>query len=270
MIRTARKARASHLAVPLVLVPALALVAAGCGSDDDNAGSTSTTAPETHKITVLAAASLTGTFTELGKQFEAAHLGTTVTFSFAASSALAQQINSGAPADVFASASTKNMTEVVDAGNATDPKVFATNSLEIAVPKDNPAHIDELGDLDEPGVKVALCEEQVPCGVAAKTVLEKSGEKITPVTYGADVKAVLTSVTLGEVDAGLVYQTDVAAAGDKVTGIEIPADVNARTTYPVATLKDAKDQETAKAFVDYVLSDEGSKVFTEAGFGPPA
>ncbi|EFC85451.1 molybdate ABC transporter substrate-binding protein [Parafrankia sp. EUN1f] len=273
MIRTGRKARVSRLAVPLVLVPALALLAAGCGSDDDTAtaapSASATASAEPHKITVLAAASLTETFTTLGKQFEAAHPGTTVTFSFAASSALAQQINSGAPADVFASASAKNMTEVVDAGNATGPTTFATNSLEIAVPADNPAKIDEIGDLDEAGVKVALCEAQVPCGVAATTVLDKAGEKVTPVTYGADVKAVLTSVSLGEVDAGLVYRTDVASADPKkVIGVEIPADVNAKTSYPIVALKESKDAETAKAFVDYVLSADGTKVLTEAGFGP--
>lgn len=273
MIRTTRPGRVSRLTRPrllvsALLVPALALLAAGCGSDDDS--DTAAAPPESHKITVFAAASLTGTFKELGAQFEAAHPGITVEFSFAASSALAQQINSGAPADIFASASTKNMTEVVDAGNATDPKTFATNSMEIAVPKDNPAKIDELGDLDEPGVKIALCEARVPCGVAAATVFEKSGEKVTPVTYGADVKAVLTSVSLGEVDAGIVYRTDVAAAADKVTGIEIPADVNASTSYPVATLKDSDDPETAKAFVEFVLSDAGTKVLTAAGFGPPA
>ncbi|MEX5637481.1 molybdate ABC transporter substrate-binding protein [Parafrankia sp. FMc2] len=274
MIRTARKARVSRFAVPLLLVPALALVAAGCGSDDDETTAAppaaTTAAAEPHTITVFAAASLTETFTELGRQFEAGHPGTTVEFSFAASSALAQQINSGAPADVFASASTKNMTEVVDAGNAADPKTFATNSLEIAVPKDNPARIDDLADLASPDVKVALCEAQVPCGVAATTVLEKAGLRVTPVTFGQDVKAVLTTVGLGEVDAGLVYQTDVASAEDRVTGIEIPADVNARTSYPVATVSESQEAETAKEFVEFVLSDEGAAVLTEAGFGPPA
>ncbi|TCJ36713.1 molybdate ABC transporter substrate-binding protein [Parafrankia sp. BMG5.11] len=274
MIRASRRStRVSRLAVPLVLVPALALVAAGCGSDDDTATPAATTtgaAPESHSITVFAAASLTETFTELGKQFEAAHPGTKVEFSFAASSALAQQINSGAPADVFASASPKNMTEVVDAGHAKDPTTFATNSLEIAVPKDNPARIDDIGDLDTPGVKVSLCEAQVPCGVAATTVLDKAGEKVTPVTYGQDVKAVLTSVRLGEVDAGLVYRTDVAAAGADVVGVEIPANVNATTSYPIAVLTDSDETETAQQFVDSLLSTEGVKVLTEAGFGPPA
>ncbi|WP_026310717.1 molybdate ABC transporter substrate-binding protein [Parafrankia elaeagni] len=275
MIRTARKTRVSRLAVPLVLVPALALVAAGCGSDDDDESTAAppaatTAAAEPHTITVFAAASLTETFTELGRQFEADHPGTTVEFSFAASSALAQQINNGAPADVFASASTRNMTEVVDAGNAADPKTFATNSLEIAVPRDNPARIDDLADLADPDVKVALCEARVPCGVAATTVLEKAGLQVTPVTFGPDVKAVLTTVGLGEVDAGLVYQTDVASAEDRVTGIEIPADVNARTSYPVATVNESKEAQTAEEFVEFVLSDEGAAVLTEAGFGPPA
>jgi molybdate transport system substrate-binding protein len=220
-------------------------------------------------ITVLAASSLTGAFTTLGKQFEAAHPGTTVTFSFGASSALATQITQGAPADVFASASAKNMDSVVTAKAADTPTTFVKNVMEIAVPPKNPAHIAALADLAKSGVKVALCQAAVPCGATAAKVFANAKLTVKPVTQEADVKSTLAKVELGEVDAGVVYVTDVLAAKDKVTGIEIPAAVNASTSYPIATLTASKNADLAKAFVDYVLSADGASVLTAAGFAKP-
>ena len=216
---------------------------------------------------MFAAASLTGSFTELGKTFEAAHPGTTVKFSFGPSSGLAAQITSGAPADVFASASPKNMSQVGSA--ATGSTVFARNSMEIAVPPDNPAKIDSLDDLAAKGVKVVLCAEAVPCGSTARKVFSNAKLTVKPVSNEVDVKSTLNKVTLGEADAGVVYVTDVKAAGSKVTGVEIPADVNASTDYPIATLTASKNAAVAKAFVDYVTSPDGSAALTAAGFEKP-
>jgi molybdate transport system substrate-binding protein len=259
--------------VPLAALLAAAAVLAGCGgSDDDPASGASGTASATNlsgTITVFAAASLTGSFTEIGKQFEAAHPGTTVTFSFGPSSGLATQITQGAPADVFASASTKNMDQVVTAKAATSPTPFANNSMEIAVPPANPAKITGLADLAKPGVKVALCAEDVPCGVVAREVFANAKITVTPVTNEVDVKATLTKVELGEVDAGVVYVTDVKAAADRVTGIPIPADVNASTSYPIAPLSASRNAPLAQAFVDYVLSDDGAAVLASSGFDKP-
>ena len=255
-------------------VATLAL-ATGCGSSGDDTSSGSGSSRPTSSgavsgtVTVFAAASLTETFTTLGKQFEAAHRGTTVRFNFGASSSLAENINQGAPADVFASASPKNMQQVVDGGGATDPKTFADNVMQIAVPPDNPGNITKLSDLARPGLKVALCQPQVPCGTVAAQVFENANITVTPVTQGADVKSVLTTVQLGEVDAGVVYKTDVQAAGTKVKGIEIPADQNASTSYPIAALATAPNAAGAAAFVDYVLSNDGEKVLAEAGFAAP-
>jgi molybdate transport system substrate-binding protein len=218
---------------------------------------------------VLAAASLTGSFTEIGKDFEAAHPGTEVVFSFGASSTLATQITSGAPADVFASASAKNMDAVVAAKAVADPKTFAKNVMEVAVPPTNPAKITQLTDLARPGVKVVLCAEAVPCGSTARKVFTNARITVTPVSNEADVKATLAKITLGEADAGVVYVTDVLAAGDKVKGITIPADLNASTSYPIATLTAAKNPDLATAFVDYVLSVEGATTLTDAGFEKP-
>lgn len=262
---------------------ALVIVAlAGCGSTSDNtgsgagstgAGSTasqgSSSAAMSGDITVLAAASLTESFTELGKQFEAAHPGTKVTFSFAASSALAQQINSGAPADVFASASQKNMDQVVTAGGATNPKVFAKNVMEIATPPSNPGGVMSVNDLAKSSVKTALCQPQVPCGSVAEKVFTNAKVTVKPVTLEPDVKSVLSKVDLGEVDAGVVYVTDVKAAGDKVKGVQIPADVNASTSYPIAALSKSGNASVAAAFVDFVLSPDGQSVLTQAGFQGP-
>jgi molybdate transport system substrate-binding protein len=256
-------------------VAALALVA-GCGNDsgDGNAsgsGSSSSASGSnvSGTVTVFAAASLTESFGTLGKQFEAAHPGTTVKFNFGASSALAESITQGAPGDVFASASPKNMQQVVDGGEATDSKNFANNVMEIAVPPDNPANVGTVADLAKSGTKVALCQPQVPCGSVAAQVFKNANVTVTPVTLGPDVKSVLTSVQLGEVDAGVVYKTDVQAAGTKVKGIEIPTDQNASTSYPIAALTKAPNAAGAAAFVDYVLSADGEKVLTQVGFASP-
>jgi molybdate transport system substrate-binding protein len=234
-----------------------------CGGGESGSGSDQVT------LRVFAAASLTGTFTELGKQFEKAHPGTTVQFNFGPSSGLAEQIGSGAPADVFASASPANMDTVVQGGDAKDPKDFATNSMEIALPPDNPGKVARLSDLAKPGVKVALCQAQVPCGKVATEVFSKAGLTVKPISEEVDVKSVLTKVTLGEVDAGVVYVTDVLAAGDKVKGVQIPAGQNAETTYPIAALTGSKHARTASEFVDLVLSEEGAAALTKAGFQGP-
>ena len=256
------------LAAPVaVAVATVAAALTGCG------GPAPGTAPAggdlAGTVTVFAAASLTEAFGTLGTEFEARHAGVTVRFNFAASSALAASIGQGAPADVFASASEATMRTVVDGGRAAGPRVFATNVLAIAVPPGNPAGVTRPADLARPGLKVALCQRQVPCGGTAQAVLARAGVSVTPVTYGADVKAVLTAVRLGEVDAGLVYATDVRAAGAAVTGIPIPADRNAATAYPVAVLDDAPNEAAARAFVDLVLSAEGRRVLTGAGFTAP-
>jgi len=237
---------------------------AACGSEDDSGA--------THRdvtIRVFAAASLTGTFTELGRQFENDHPGTKVQFNFGPSSGLAEQIGSGAPADVFASASPSNMDTVVQADEAKDPKDFATNSMEIATPADNPGRIAALADLAKPDVKVAVCQAEVPCGKVAAEVFANANLTVKPATEEVDVKSVLTKVTLGEVDAGVVYVTDVLAAGDLVNGVEIPSDVNAETKYPIATLSGSKHTRTAGEFVELVLSDAGAKVLEDAGFQGP-
>jgi molybdate transport system substrate-binding protein len=250
-----------------VILAALAAVAAAGCSSSSSAASTSGS-PSTGTITVFAAASLMGTFTQLGKQFEAAHKGATVKFSFGPSDGLAAEITSGAPADVFASASAKTMDTVVSAGDAASPQDFARNVMEVAVPPNNPANVTSVTDLSKKSVKVALCQPTVPCGVVAAEVFKHAGITVRPVTLPADVKSVLTQVELGNVDAGMVYVTDVMAAGSKVKGVPIPASDNASTLYPIATIS-SKHKSEAQAFVNYVLSPAGQQVLTAAGFQSP-
>ena len=261
---------------PFTTVTALAasILLAGCTSSAGGATASSSAAATaanavTGTINVFAAASLTDSFTTLGTQFEAAHPGTKITFVFGPSSGLATQITQGAPADVFASASGKNMDAVVAAKAAGTPMPFARNVAEIAVPPTNPANITTLADLAKPRVKVALCEPEVPCGALAAKVFASAGLKVTPATLEADVKATLTKVELGEVDASVVYVTDVRAAGSKVRGIEIPAAVNATTSYPIAALTASKNPALAQAFVDHVLSADGARALAAAGFQEP-
>lgn len=212
--------------------------------------------------TVFAAASLQESFTELAEDFEIEH-GVEVEFNFGPSSGLAEQINAGAPADVLASASVTTMNLLERQHEA---EVFATNTMQVVVPPDNPAGITTVQDLTEPGTKVVLCQVRVPCGAVATEILEQAGVDLEPVSEETDVKAVLTKVQLGEADAGLVYVTDVIAAGDKVRGVAIPEAQNAATDYPIAALN---DEELAQAWVDLVLSEKGREVLHEHGFSAP-
>ena len=244
------------------VAPLLAVLVTGCGSDGGSQDGE-------RKLTVFAAASLTETFTELGQVFEKENSGVKVVFNFGSSATLAQQITQGAPADVFAAASPATMMTATDAKPADSPVVFARNKLRIAVPAGNPAKIDALGDLADAKVKVALCAEQVPCGAAAVKALEAAGVKVTPVTLEQDVKATLTKVRLGEVDAALVYATDVLSAGGEVEGIAFPEADEAVNDYLIAPLGEAVLPAEARKFVDLVLSDQGRETFTRTGFLAP-
>jgi molybdate transport system substrate-binding protein len=256
----------------VAVATALVLAGAGCSTTAEpggSAGSPSSGAPTT-TVTVFAAASLKTTFTALGQQFQSSHAGTEVTFSFGGSSDLVTQLQQGAPGDVFASADTKNM----DKANADDlvkgsPVDFASNTLEIAVPPDNPATVTSFADLAKAGVKVVVCAPQVPCGAAAQKVEAATGVDVEPVSEESSVTDVLNKVTSGEADAGLVYKTDVRSAGDKVLGIPFPESSEAVNVYPIAVLAGSEDAELAQEFVDLVTGDDGQQVLADAGFGKP-
>lgn len=238
---------------------------ASCGNPAASGSGSSAT------ITVYAAASLKSTFTTLAHRFESGHPGMTVKLSFAGSSDLAAQIAEGAPADVFASADEANMAKVADATGSTSgkPVVFATNVLTIAVPPSNPGSIAGLADLGRPGTRVVVCAAQVPCGAAARTVEKASGTAVHPVSEESSVTDVLGKVISGEADAGLVYVTDAKAAGNKVRSVPFSASSAAVNSYPIAVLKNSKQQALAAEFVALVTGAEGRKVLADAGFGTP-
>ncbi|HUP75179.1 MAG TPA: molybdate ABC transporter substrate-binding protein [Acidimicrobiales bacterium] len=243
----------------------LGLLAAGCGDD------ASRSAP-TGDVTVLAAASLTDSFKEIGAAFEIAYPGSRVTFSFASSSALVIQINQGAPVDVFASADTANMDKLTassGAGTASTPVTFATNKLQIIVGKGNPRNITGIADLAKPGLIYVTAAPEVPIGAYAKQVLDKANVTVTAKSLEADVKAVVNKVTLGEADAGIVYATDVKAAGDKAVGVAIPDDVNVVAKYPIAVIKASKKAAAATAFVGFVTDAQGQTILAKYGFTKP-
>ena len=218
-------------------------------------------------VTVFAAASLTEAFKTLGRDFEAANAGTKVEFNFAGSSTLARQILEGAPADVFASADEENMEKV--RAQVSSPQIFAGNRLAIIVSKGNPKKVASVADLGKPGLTVSLAAPVVPIGRYAREVFAKAGGAVPESSSEVDVKAVATRVAMGEADAGIVYTTDVAAVGGKVEGVAIPAALNVRAKYPIATVRASKNGTGALAFVRFVLSPEGRRVLTAAGFLAP-
>ncbi len=248
-------------AVAIVLLLALPLASSACG------GSSSGAASGPRELNVFAAASLTDAFTQIGKDFTAAHPDVTVTCNFAGSNDLATQVQQGAPADVFASADTTNMDKV--ASLVATPQTFARNKLCIAVAPGNPEGITGLDDLSRKDLKVVLAAPEVPAGKYAGEILGKAGVTVHPVSLEVTVKGVVTKVALGEADAGIVYVTDVSAAKGEVDGVGIPDAQNVIAVYPVATVASSKLPDDAKAFVDFVLSADGQKALTGDGFLPP-
>ena len=256
------------LAILSVVVAATALAA--CGDDDG----TSSTGPAgvgalEGSITVFAAASLTDAFTEVARAFEDANPGVSVELGFGGSSSLREQILGGAPADVFASANGSNMDQVVEAGEVGSSTAFVTNRLQIAVPAGNPAAITGLEDLGDEALLIGLCAAEVPCGDLARRVLDRAGVTPAPDTDELDVRALLTKIGAGELDAGLVYVTDVVAGGDRVEGIDIPDELDVVASYPIGTLTSSANPDVASAFVEFVLGEQGQAILASYGFGPP-
>lgn len=252
------------------------------GTDDTGTDATSdvtsdaAAAEVSGELTVYAAASLKGAFDELTAAFAEAHPD--VTFAptvYDGSSTLVTQLTGGAPADVFASADEPNMDDAVSAElTADDPVLFATNELVIAVEQGNPLGIESLEDLAD-GTDGAdapitvMCAAEVPCGNAARTLLEAADVELTPASEEQNVSATLSKVVNGEADAGLVYRTDVATTDGEVEAVTIDGAAENPNRYPITVLQDADAPDAAQAFVDFVLSDQGQQVLEDFGFGAP-
>lgn len=249
---------------PVLAAAALVLSLTACGSPGTSAGGSSP--GEARTVTVLAAASLTDVFTLIAADYEAANPGVDVEPSFAASSTIVQQVNEGAPADVVALAGQSSLEPLADEHRVGEPVVFTTNALELAVPADNPAGITSIHDLTQDGLRLVVCQPEVPCGIAAQTLFEQLGIDPRVASFEPDVRAALSKVRLGEADVAVVYRTDVAAAGDGVLGVQIPSADNVVSSYPILAVSDSA---LGGAFVDHVLSASGQQRLADAGFVAP-
>ena len=244
----------------------LVLLAAGCGGAGDTTAGGEASAEDT-TLLVFAAASLQEPFEELAEQFEAQNEGVDVQLNFAGSSTLVEQIQQGAPADVFASANTSNMDKLVEADlHGAEPVDFTSNTLMIAVPAGNPAGVTDLASLTEEELNLVVCAPEVPCGAATEAVEEAAGLTFSPVSEEQSVTDVLNKVTSGEADAGLVYVTDVKKAGDAVWGIDFPESDAAVNIYPITTVKGTENAELGQEFVDLVRREDGQELLAGYGF----
>lgn len=226
------------------------------------------TAPDS-ELLVSAAASLTDVFAELETGFERDHPGIDVVLNLGGTPTLRRQILEGAPADVFASAGQTDMDVVGVSGLISgQPRVFASNRLQIAVRRGNPTTVEGLADLTEPERLVGLCAETVPCGRLARMVLDAAGVNAAVDSEEPNVRALLSKIAAGELDVGIVYETDVFAEPE-VEGVDIPDGVNRVNQYLIAVLAGSSDTAAAEDFVAYVLSPAGQGIISEHGFGPP-
>lgn len=243
------------------ILAVLAVLAAltGCGTNTDD-----------RTLTVLAASSLKGTFEELAHDFEEDHPGVRVRLVLDSSATLAAKAVDQAPGDVLATADEKTMERAAkDGGTSGSARLFASNTVELAVPAGNPAGIHGVADLAKPGVDFVTCVPSAPCGAAAAALLHHAGITRRPASQEIDVKAVLARVVQGEADAGLVYRTDVLAAGDAVRGLPVPGAEAAPNTYWVAATSAARERDLAQEWVDLLASPAGQRVLGRAGFRAP-
>src|SRR6478609_8714156 len=252
---------------------AVALVVAGCGGSSGSSSSSggSSQAASGGTLNVFAAASLTNAFDALGKTYEQQNPGWSVRLNYDGSDILAAQIEQGVPADVYAAASAKYPEQLQGENLLGDTTNFATNTLVLIVPADNPANIKSVNDLTKDNAKVVIGDDSVPIGSYTRDVLDGLGiniDDLNIVSQEQKVTDISAKVSLGEADAGFVYVTDAQAAGDKVKSIDLPADANATATYPIGILTDSKNQEAAQRWIDLVMSSDGQQVLQSFGFGP--
>jgi molybdate transport system substrate-binding protein len=273
--RVALRAKRDRRALAAALAIGLTTAIAGCGSatstttvQSSGAGSSSGTASTASGTgggpTVLAAASLTKVFPEIAPNAK---------YTFGGSGALETDIEQGAPADVFAAASPKQPAALLAKGLVEEPVEFATNTLVLIVPKDNPAHIKSVSDITRPGVKLVICDASVPCGDYARKAfdnLDITGAAMkNVVSQTTDVTQTVAEVALGQADAGFVYITDAKAAGGKVSVVRLPAQAKPGAKDYIAVVKSAPHLAAAKAFVALILSSAGQAKLRAAGFGAP-
>lgn len=212
-------------------------------------------------LTVLGAAS-----TRVINDDLAALSGEPLTFANAGSSSLVQQLVEGAPADVLITADRKNMDDAVSSDLVVNPRAVATNIMVLVVPRDNPADIDSIADIQRTGVNLVLCDSNVPCGASAQLLLEANQLAAQPVSLEHNVADALGKVVSGEADAAFVYRTDALAAGDAVLTLEIPHAKEHPNTLYAAVVKASARPDSATAVVELLTSTEMASVWEIHGF----
>jgi molybdate transport system substrate-binding protein len=254
-----RNAPFGHTRIAIAVVFALTMSACAGAADEGRSD-----------VVVSAAASLTDVFDEIETAFEQQHPEFDVLLNLGGSTALREQILEGAPVDVFASADLETMDEVVAAGEAGSMvQVFATNSMVIAVPVDNPGAVEGLGDMQRDDLFVGLCADGVPCGVFARRVLASADVDPSVDTNEPSVRSLLLKIGLGEVDVGIVYTTDAIAAVGSVEPIPIASEHNVVAEYPIALLDNAPNPSGGETFLRFVTSGQGAEILRDHGFGTP-
>ncbi len=225
------------------------------------------------ELTILAAASLTDVCTELQEMYENEHPDVILNFSFGSSGALQAQIEEGAPADIFFSASTKQMDALKDEGLMKDDSIteLLENKIVLIVPKDSDKGITAFEDASKDKVSmIGLGDpESVPAGQYAEEVFTTLGildQVKAKANYGSDVRTVLTWVESAEVDCGVVYATDAYTSDDVEIVAIAPEGSCKKVIYPVGIVKSTSDEKAAEEFLSFLKSDTAMKVFESYGF----
>jgi len=258
----------------VALAVAISLGVAAC-----SASASANNHNRTRTITVLAAASLSRVFPAVGSAFIHAHPGVRVRFSFAGTDTLAAQIEEGAPADVFAGASTTFGDDLFARGLIERPLAFCTNALVVVVPVANPAGVRSPSDLSRPGIKLVIGSASVPIGSYTRKVLQNLDSVYGPafdskvlanvVSDEQDAESVVAKVAQGEADAGMVYVTDWEANRTGLTALPFPNSAQTSVTYPIAAVRSSRNAALARAFVAFVRGPTGQGLLRRAGFGAP-
>lgn len=233
------------------------------------------------ELNVFAAASLRDAFEAIAQPFEASQPHTRIVLHFAGSQVLRAQIERGAQADVFASADETHTDALIQTGHIeAQPHIFAQNELVLAVPADNPGNITRLYDLSAREAHVVMGVLGVPVGRYAREMLKKYSTMThqpdfpDAVLHGVDsfetnVRLVAAKLELGAADAGLIYRTDVLASNGALVEIPLPPEMSVRAPYPIAVTSELQAWESAKAFVNFVLSPAGQAILRTHGFQSP-
>lgn len=255
-----------HSAIVLSAAACLALI--GCSDTPSNSPIDADNTPA-GEVVVFAAASLTDVFNDIAMAFEQDNPEIDITLSFGGSSSLAVAVQEGAPADVLASANAELTDRLVNSGLINGPSpTFATNEIVLAVPTGEDT-VTSLRDFERGELFLGACAAQVPCGAYADELFDTAGVSPEFDTRATDVRAVVSLLLEGELDAGIVYATDVAAHADQLQSLPLDIGDPVTADYPIAVLAEAPNPSAAQVFVDFVLGPGGQTILDTAGFGAP-